>query len=172
MPPFAQVQDLMQSERLVKQLAFMDQQPGITLPALHRLNNLVERDDFILKVRIVDSERQKRAGKRSRYGDFEVGYIAGRRRLARYQNRPVVVSYRSAVGKQQVLIRDVGVGVETDGRDVVGFTKRFFFQRLDVFENVSEVKVSGIEFVSSQPIKHERVVRVRRMGYGDCAGFS
>ncbi len=71
MPPFSQIQDLTQTERLVEQLTLVNQESGITLSALYCLDNLVKGDDLILKVRVEDPERQECAGQSSGDGDFQ-----------------------------------------------------------------------------------------------------
>ena len=72
---------------------------------------------------------------------FRLGYIFRLWRLARNQDRSIVISDRSAVRQHAYLSCDVGISVKADGGDIVGSAHGFFIQRLNVFENMSEVEV-------------------------------
>ena len=62
------------------------------------------------------------------------------------------------MGQQHVFVGNISVGVETDGSDVVGSPEGLFIEGLYIFEHVSEAKITGIELIGSQSIKHEGIV--------------
>ena len=64
-PPLAEVDDLCKPFVLVRQLALVDQQPGLRLAVEHRLLNLIERHDDELEIRLVDPQRQVGGGQRA-----------------------------------------------------------------------------------------------------------
>ena len=45
----------------IRQLAFMDDQPGVRAPAFHRVEDLVERHDDVLELAEIKLQREKRA---------------------------------------------------------------------------------------------------------------
>src|SRR3982751_3744988 len=59
-PPCAHVGDEVKAFVLVGELAFVDQQTRIDIAALHRLLDLIERDDYGREIRLVEPERQIR----------------------------------------------------------------------------------------------------------------
>ncbi len=70
MPPFAEVENFVQAQVVVKQLAFVNQQSGVTVSFNDRVNDLIKGHDFVIEIRIVKSQRQKRAGQCAGYGDL------------------------------------------------------------------------------------------------------
>ncbi len=80
-PPFAEIEHLVKAELIVEELSFVDQKPGVNVAFLDHVDDLVERDDHILKIRIVDPHCQKRAGQFARDRDLHRRNIAGVARL-------------------------------------------------------------------------------------------
>ena len=62
--------------------------------------------------------------------------------------------------------------MKANRRYIVGAFPGFLVQGLNVFENVLEFNVAGLEFVSRQSVEHESVVGVRRMSDADNCGFN
>jgi hypothetical protein len=60
--------------------------------------------------------------------------------------------------QQRVLVGDVSVSMKADRRDIVGPLVRFFVQRLDVFQDVFEFKISGFELMGGESKEHEGIV--------------
>src|ERR1051325_2489273 len=75
MPPLTEVKNFVQTLRLVKKLTLVNQQARIAGTVQHGVNDLVERHDFILEIRIEDSEGKKSTRQLSRNRNFEIGYV-------------------------------------------------------------------------------------------------
>src|SRR5437868_8440987 len=69
LPPFAEVDDLCESRALVGELALVNDQAGIGFAALHRVEDLVERNYDVLEITQVKLEREKCARHFSWYGN-------------------------------------------------------------------------------------------------------
>jgi hypothetical protein len=71
------------------------------------------------------------------------------------------------VREQRVLVGDVGVGVEADGRHLVDAARGLLVQGLYVFEDVLEFEIARVELAGREAVEHEGVVGVGRVGDGD-----
>src|SRR5437588_2195755 len=69
LPPFAEVDDLCESRALVSELALVNDQAGVGFAALHRVEDLVERNHDVLEFTQVKLEREKCARHFSWYGN-------------------------------------------------------------------------------------------------------
>src|SRR3954471_21254131 len=103
-PPGAHVGDEVEAFVLVGELAFVDQQAGIHIAALHHLLDLIEGYDHRREVRLVEPERQVRAGHHSGDGYPLTSNFIACHRLFRHEHRSVTVAHRRAVGQQRVPI--------------------------------------------------------------------
>src|SRR6185295_3374477 len=160
-PPLAEVEHFVQALRLIKQLAFVNQQAGVTRPILNGIDDLVERNNLIPEIRVEDPQRQKSTRQLSRNRNLEIGDVIRRGRLARYDDRSVVIANRSAMRKKSVLLVNVRVSMKADRGDIVRATHRFLVESLNVFEKVLEIQIPSVQFVRREAIEHERVVGIR-----------
>src|SRR5262249_41466038 len=119
MPPFTQINDLVQTQRLIEKLPFVDQQSGVAITPLHCFNDAIEWHYFIFEIGVKNAQGQEGTGERARYSNLQTGQVRLRELLARYHNRSVVVSDRCSVREQNVLVRNVGIGMKTNCSDVV-----------------------------------------------------
>ena len=87
--------------------------------------------------------------------------------LPRDDDRAVVVAHARAVRQQRVLVREVRVGVERHGGDLVLALERRAVQRLDVRQHLVDLDAAGVDVAARQAVEHERVVRIRAVGDGD-----
>jgi hypothetical protein len=71
------------------------------------------------------------------------------------------------LGKQGVLVEQVGVGVDADGGDLKLAVEGAAVERLDVLQLVAKVAVPGVELVVGQGVEHEGVVGVRAVADAD-----
>src|SRR2546423_10054 len=112
MPPLAKIQYLVQTKVLIEELPFVNQQAGIARPFVHCLDDLVERNDFIFEVWRVNAQRQKSAGQSAGHGDRKVREGRWIELLIGDHDRTIVVTDRSPVRQQRVLVGDVRVSVK------------------------------------------------------------
>src|SRR5215475_979695 len=160
-PPLAEVENLVQTFRLVKKLSLVNQQARVTGSVLHRLDDLVEGNDLIREFGVENSQRQKRAGQLSRNRNLQLRNVCRRRRMPRHHDWAVVIANRSAVRQQRILVVNVRVGVKADGGNVVRAAHRLLVQRLNVFEKMLKVKSARVQLVCRQTIEHERIIGIR-----------
>ena len=81
-------------------------------------------------------------------------------RLAGYDHRTVAVAHAAATRQQGVLVEQVRVGVEADGRNLQFAAQRPAVERFNVLQFVTELKVAGVELVVGEGVEHEGVVGV------------
>ena len=117
-PPHAQVGDQVQAVVLVGELAFVDEQPHVRATRRDVCHDLVEGHDDSLHVRLEQAEGQVGRGHQAGYGDGHTAHLGRRHRCPRHQPRSIALAHGCAVREQQVLVRDVSVGVDGDGRDL------------------------------------------------------
>src|SRR3981081_3910644 len=132
MPPLPEIEDLVQPQILIEELTFMNQQACVATLFGYRVNNLIKGNDFILEIRLVNTERQKRAGKSTRYCDLNFRQLRRIEIFVGDDNRTVVVPNRSSVGQQRILVSDIGVSMKADRGNVIGTLAGFFIQGLNV----------------------------------------
>src|SRR6476646_9836615 len=80
-----------------------------------------------------------------------------------YDQRSIPVAHARSAWQQRILVRDVGIGVNRYGRYVEFLTHTPFVKCLDIFESLIKRIPVQINLILGDPIKHERVVRIRRM---------
>ncbi len=161
----------MQAGLVVGQLAFVDQQPGIDFPALHRGDDLVERDHLEPEIHQQQLQQQVRAGHRAWHPDPVVGHLADLHRFPGHDHRPTAVTKTSAAAQQGVLIHHVAVGVGADRRDVQFAFHGLVVEGFDVGNDMLEREAVGLQFAVGQGVKHERIIRVRAVANGNFAWF-
>src|ERR1044072_8325035 len=112
LPPLAEVYDLLEPEPLVEELPLVDEQAGVGLALPDGAGDLVGGGDHVLQLRAEDAQREEGARHRAGHGDFQVLQVFDLVRLARDDDGAVALADGSTVREQDVLVRDVGVGVE------------------------------------------------------------
>src|SRR5712671_4191988 len=108
MPPLAEIEDLVQSEILIKELTFVDQQACVATLFGHCVDDLIKGNDFILEIRLVNTERQKCAGKSAGDGNLHFRQLRGIKIFVGDDNRTVVITNRSSMWQQRILVGDIG----------------------------------------------------------------
>ena len=88
-------------------------------------------------------------------------------RLAGDDHRAVLVAHAAPGRQQRVLVEQVRVGVDADGRDFEFALQRPAIERLDVLQFVDELQVARGDLVVRQGVEHEGVVRVRAVPDAD-----
>ncbi len=73
----------------------------------------------------------------------------------------VAVAHARAAGQQGVFVGDVGVGVDADGGDVEFSARGAFVERLDVLQDVLEMKAVRGDRILREGVKHEGVIGIR-----------
>src|SRR5687768_14017936 len=133
-PPLAKIQHLVQAFAVEKQLPLMDQQTGVAGSVQNGVDDFVKRDYLVLEISVEQSQGKKRTRQLPGNRNLQIWNVFGNGRLARNDDRTVVVADRSAVRQQRVLVSHVRIGVKADGSDVVRAAHRFLVQRLNVLE--------------------------------------
>ncbi len=165
-PPLAEVDDLLQALVLIRQLPFVNEQPGFRLAVEDGLLNLVERNYDELEVGLVEPQRQ--VGGRQRPRNRNAPPLDGRRSAGlRDDDRAVVVAHAGAMRQQRVLVGQVRVGMKGHGRDFVRAVERGAIQGLDVGQHLLDDKPAGVDGAARQAEKHEGIVRIGAVGDGD-----
>ncbi len=162
LPPFAQVDDFAQIMIAVGELPLVDDQTSVSLTALYRVQDLVEHDDAMIERAFSQEqiERQERGGHLA--GDqhgFPLEIVYGHW-LAGHHQRTIPVTHARTAGRQGVVLRDVGIGVNADRRDVQFRAEGAIVQGLYVLQDMLERPLSGVDAFVRQGVEHERVVRV------------
>ena len=67
------------------------------------------------------------------------------------------------LGKQGVLVEQIGIGVDADGRDFELALEGAAVERLDVLQFVLKDQVAGVDLAVGQGVEHEGVVGIGAM---------
>src|SRR5438270_9504923 len=78
----------------------------------------------------------------------------------------VAIAHARATRQERVFVRDVGVGMNGNGRDMQLAASCAFVQGLDILQAMLETIPAQIDLIFRDRIKHERVVRIRGMSEG------
>ena len=164
-PPDAQIFADHEPFIAVGKLPFVDDQADFRRAAADGLENPVKGHDdvieFLRRFAEPELQREKRAGHGSRHGDFFPENFFTGKLLFRHQHRAIAVAHARAAGQQRVFIGNVSVGMNADGGDVEFSAGGAFVQRLNVLQNVLEMKTMRRNKFLGQAIKHESVIRIR-----------
>ena len=123
-PPHAQVDQQVQAEGLIGELAFMDDQPGVGFAVAHVRGDLVEVDDFVAwNASPRSCPRHSCSVRNAVVSSPGMAMVLPRRvverhRLAGDDHRAVLVAHAAAATGQGVFVGDVGIGVDGDGGDL------------------------------------------------------
>jgi len=169
LPPPAEVHDLLQALVRERELPLVDQEPRGDLAVAHGFLDAVERHRAHRDARRPELERERRRRPRSGRGDRNVagGDRVTRESASTHHDRSVAVAERRAVRKEEVSVREMGVGVKGDGGDRELARHRAAVQRLDVGELVVEREALGVDASLGERVEHEGVVGVGTVSDGD-----
>ena len=132
------------------------------------VENLVERHDDVLKVLAqAHAEGEKRGGQRAGHGDRLAAERIERDGLAGDDHRPVVVAHAGAAGAEDVLVGQVGVGVQADGGQLQLALEGPAVERFDIDQLVRELEIAGVDLVVRQGVEHEGVVGIGAVADAD-----
>ena len=138
LPPHAEIDDEVQPLILERQLPLVDDKPRVIFSFLHRLEDLVEGQDFVGEpLRQQQAQGEERRGQRAGHGDAGGLQFLNRHRPAGDDHRPVAVAHAATAGQQGVLVEEVGVGVDADGGEVEFAAEGAAVERLDVLQLVA-----------------------------------
>src|SRR5437868_4613382 len=83
--------------------------------------------------------------------------------LFRHQDWAVAITHAGAAGQERVFVAHIGISVNADCGNIEFATKGAFVKCLDVLEYVLEFETIRRNQTFRQAVKHERIVRVRRV---------
>src|SRR6185437_10504314 len=107
LPPFAHVEDAMESHLVVRQLGFVDDQARVGETDLNALEDLVERYYYGLEIGLKDFEREIRGCERPGNRDpFSFDFI-GLHRMSGHDHRAIPIANARSTCHEDVLIRDI-----------------------------------------------------------------
>ena len=158
-PPFAEIDDFLQSLFGVCQLSLVNQQARRELAGMHPFLNLIERDDDVLNRRVEQPQRQK--CRRQLAGDRDPHTVERRRSIGlRDDHRTVAVPHARSVRQQHVAIGEMRVGMERNRRNLVLAIECVTIERLDVREHVFQLEPLRGHTAGREAVEHERVIRI------------
>ena len=82
------------------------------------------------------------------------------RGLPGHDHRAVVVPHARPAGAKDVLVGQVGIGVQAEGRQLQFAREGPAVERLDIDQLVLEAEAARVDLVLRQGVEHERVVGV------------
>src|SRR5712692_6572091 len=145
LPPNSQIDDQMKALVLKSQLTFMDDQAGIVSAFRHGGQDAVERNDkeSVISSRSETVREQQAKGQisgrqRPRNGDRGSLQITDGKRILGHHHRAVLVPHAASAGQKRVLVEKMGVGMNTDGRDLQLAPQGSAIERFDVLELMPE----------------------------------
>ena len=166
-PPLAEVDHLLQALGLVGELTLVDQQPGVGLARLDRVEDLVERDDAVPEVAQDHPQDEERGRHLPGHGDLDLAQLVLRHRLPRDDDRPVARAHARPVREQRVALLHERVRVQRDRRHLEPALERPLVQRLDVAEHVLELEAARVDAILGQGPEHEGIVGVGAVAEAD-----
>ena len=157
----------MKTALAVGQLAFVNDQAGVHAVLGHRIQDLVERDQHFLEIRLKQPQRQISAGHLAWNRDFLAFDFLRRHGLHADQDGTVAVADARAAGHQDVLVGDVRIGVIGDRGQFVGAFHGLAVQGLNVVQHMAEVNQPRADLLGRQTIEHVSVVGIGAMRADD-----
>src|SRR5713226_2586525 len=146
------------------QLALMDDQAGVESAAGDGFEDTIEGHHLVAEaVRQQQSQCQKGGGQSSWDCDPRGWQIARTERFFCHDHGTVFVPHAASTGQKGILVEEMGVGMNADGRHVELAAQRSAVERLDILKLMTKLQVAGVELVMRQGVKHESVVRVGAM---------
>ena len=170
-PPDAQVENLVETAGGVSELALVDDEASVEFAGENFWDDLVEGDGDGLDGRRVDFEGEIGSGEGTGDGDFDAAEILGGEGLRGDNHGAVALADAAAATHERVVVLEVGVGVETDGGDVVeGFFAGALVEGFNVAESVGEAIARDADLVGGEAVEHEGVIGVGTVGDGNIDG--
>lgn len=169
-PPDAEVFAKLKPFVAVGELAFVDDEADIGFAFFDSGKDLVEGDDNVVEgvagAAEPELEGEEGAGHCAGDGDAFGGDLVASEFLLGDKHGTVAIAHAGAAGEQGVLIADVGVGVDADGRNIEFAAGGAFIEGLNVLEDVFEAVAFGVDEFLGEAVEHEGVVRVGRVAEG------
>src|SRR5436189_89642 len=144
-PPLAEVDDLTQPFRLVRELPFVNQQPSVGAPRLHLVEDPVERDLAETELAEEEPENEERGGHAPRDRDLERLQLLTLEWLTRHDDRPVARAHARSVGEHRIVALNERIGVQGDGGRFEPSLERPVVQGLNVPQHMFELEAAGFD---------------------------
>ncbi len=134
-PPHAEIDNQLEALLLIRELTFVDDQPCIEFACLNSIKDLIKGHHHRFEVAgHVQLERKRRrrqcAGNRDPFAD----QIVGRVLLARNHHRTISVTHAGTRWQQRVLVGQLRISMDADGRDLKFALQSPAVERFDVFQ--------------------------------------
>ena len=143
----------MEARFVVRQLGFVNNQPGVRRAALHRFENLVEGDDHGFEIGLENFQREIRGGHGAGNGDFFAFDLFRLHGMHGNDHGSVTVSHARSAGHQRILVGHICVGVIGDGAEIVDAFHGLAVQSLDIRQDMRKVTQPTSEPFSSRARK-------------------
>src|SRR5436190_5496623 len=166
-PPLAEVDDLAQPFRLVRELAFVNQQPRVGAPGLHLVEDLVERDLAETEVAEEEPQDEERGGHAPRNRDLDRLQLLTLEWLTRHDDRPVSRAHARSVGEHCIVALNERIGMQRDRGRLEPSLERPVVQGLNVPQHVLELEPARVDPVRGKRPEHECVVGIRAVAESD-----
>ena len=85
----------------------------------------------------------------------------------RHDHRAVAVAHAGAAGAEEIVVGQIGVGVQADGRQLQLAGEGAAVERFDIDQLVAEFVIAGVDLAVGQGVEHEGVVRIGAMADAD-----
>lgn len=142
----------------------MNNQPGLGFIGLDCFKYLVKWDHHVIQFlgwfAQPELQGEERAGHGAGHGDFSIGEFGAAHHFAGDNHGAVAIAHAGPAGQQRVLPAHVGVGMDADGGDVQLALRGPLVKRLNILQDVFELKAVSWNQLFGQPVKHECVVRI------------
>ena len=185
-PPFAEVDDQMQSLIAIGQLPFVDDEAGVGFAPFNDVEDLVELMDDVVEGTAfarasvgkggvsagrlpteAEVEGQESGRQRAGDGDGFALQVVDRHRFAGDDHRAVAVPHAGSAGAEGIGLGEVGVTVQTDGGQLQFGRERPTVQGLDIDQFVREFVLASVDLVVGEGVKHEGIVGIGRVANVD-----
>jgi len=80
--------------------------------------------------------------------------------LERHEHRAVAVTHARSARKQGILVEQMGVSVDRDGREMEFATHGTLIERLDVLEDVMKLVAHQVDLLGRHRVEHEGVIGI------------
>lgn len=167
LPPRAQILAHHEPFLFPRQLTFVDDEPGLGLAGMNRLENLIEGNndklDFGGGQLQPKLQSEKRAGHRPRDSDSRPCHFGAAEQFFGDQHRAVTIAHARTARQQCILAADISIGVDANGGDIQFAARGALVQSLDVLKDMLELIAMSRNQPLSEAIKHECIIGIGRM---------
>src|SRR5439155_25631857 len=102
----AEVENFLKAIALERELALVDQKPGVSTARCDLLRDLVEGELAVPELAEHEAEREERRGHRPRHDDLELGEVRPRELVARDDDGAVPGADARALREQRIVLLD------------------------------------------------------------------